>query len=199
MTRDSLRQFEGQLVIFNGRLADVSRPRNDTRDYLLTTVRCWSWDGDSAMPLSLAPDAAVDHAWLRLNLTDQPRTELLQRVEGVATVGWYTRANGSVDLGLRSHPAVNLDDVLARLHEARTTTPRAELIDQLERLVHNFTAPGHYGYSQHLKASEVLKELNTYRARLLRSQAAEERIKATAKPGRRATSAGSFRDLLKSA
>lgn len=199
MTRDSLRPFENQLMVFTGRLVDVSRPRDGIRCHLLTTVRCWAWDGDSPVSFKRRPDAAVDHTWLRIAVEEQPSTELLERVEGVATVGWYARADGSADLGLRSRHALNLDDVLARIYEARGTAPRPWLIDQLGRLIRTATAPGHYGYSQVSKTSEVLQALTAYRARLQRSQASEDRIKATAPPRRRPSGARSFRDLPKSA
>lgn len=199
MTRDSLRHLENRLVVFTGRLADVSRPRGGIRCYLINRVRCWAWDGDSPVSFSVAPDGAADHAWLRIAVDEQPSIELLQRVEGIATIGWYSRADGSVDLGLRSHQMLDLDELLVRFHEARDKVPRTALIQVLQQCLGRLAAPGHYGFSRELRASEVKRTLTTYHERLQRSQAAEERIRATTKPGRRPSGARSFADLLKAA
>lgn len=196
MARDALRPLENCLVVFNGRLADVTPARNDARDYLLTSVRCWAWDGDSPVPLAARPDATAGHTWLRIAVEDRPDTELLHRVERVATVGWYARSNGSVDLGLRSHRSLNLDEVLLYIRDLRGQASRTEVIKRLDLLIESFASRGQYAFSQHMNASEVKRDLAAYRDRLLRSQVAEERIRATAKPGRRPTGARSFRDLL---
>lgn len=197
MTRDSLRELEGGLVFFTARLRDCSS-RGDIRDYVISGVRCWRWDGDERLNLRRAPDAVLDHVWLRFNREQWPTVELLSAVEGVARVGWYARSDGSADLGLRSYRAANYDEVMGRVDALmRQRRPRAEVLSFLSDFLSSHGGEDRYGYSEWLSASDAIARITFLRDRLERSEGRESAIRSTSHRGRRPSSARSFSDLLK--
>ncbi len=75
------------------------------------TVR--PWDGEAAIrdcPVA----AVVDHAWIG-GIPATWKRERLLSYEGIARVGWYRRADGTVDLGLEKVPSLDLDQVVRTL------------------------------------------------------------------------------------
>jgi hypothetical protein len=197
MTRDSLRELEGGLVFYTARLRDCT-VRGDIRDYLIARVRCWRWDGESRLNFRRPPDALLDHVWLRFSREQWPTVELLSEVEGVASVGWYARADGTADLGLRTHPAANLDEVGRAIDELfKRRSPRREMLKLLEAFLAS-CKPDRYGYSDWLSTAEAMKRLTSLRGRLARSEEKETAIRSTsAARGHKPRSAGRFADLLK--
>lgn len=200
MTRDSFRSLEGELVVFNGRLANASSKQADGgRHFLLTAVRAWRWDGNSPVPLDQQPDATADHCWVSITDGDRSPVEMLKRAEGVARVRWYARANGTADLGLELKRCLNLDDLLETFHRGRRLMGRPDQIAMLTKLLASCSKPDNYSFSQWLQTSELIEALTRYRDRLARSDAREQQIRLTQPRGRKPTSASRFADLLRQA
>ena len=113
--RDQLRSLEGQLVTVVGR--NKERRRNDDgRTFsMIKNAIIRPWDGISAVDVSRnKPAIQVDHVWVMQSphVTGM-RAELLSSTITVGTVGYYTRADGSMDLGIRDICRVcNIDSIL---------------------------------------------------------------------------------------
>lgn len=198
MTRDSFRSLENQLVVFNGRLADASSRNSDGgRHYLLTAVRAWRWDGNSAVPLHQPPDATADHCWITIPGDGACHVGMLNRADGVARVRWYARADGTADLGLESKRCLNLDDFMESMYRERRFMRRRDQIEMLSRFLTSCAKPGNYSFSQWFPASEQIAAITSYRDRLARSQAADDATRATARKGPKPRGPRHFSDLLR--
>ena len=122
--RDNLRSLEGQLVTIVGR--NKERRRNDDgRTFsMIKNAIIRPWDGNSAVDVSRnKPAIQVDHVWVMQSPhVTAMRAELLASTITVGTVGFYTRTDGSMDLGIRDICRVcNIDSMLRYLvdiHEA---------------------------------------------------------------------------------
>lgn len=110
VTRPQLIPLEGQLTYSTGRIKDWKRA-GDFDDILLTSVKLWRWDGLAVVNTDATPDATADHLWLRCT-RGSVASERLHLTFGVGTIRFYTRADGSYDLGLQAKPCVDLDDLL---------------------------------------------------------------------------------------
>ena len=98
--RYQLDPFLGQEIIYIGRRIEAVRnPQDDTLNLCLKNVRIWPLRMD--VPLKTIKPVRVDHVWLPHIAEDQIRGEMLELSEGAAVVQEYTRADGSIDLGLK--------------------------------------------------------------------------------------------------
>lgn len=104
MPRDELRAFENHVVQFEGWI-ETWTPREDGgSDVLIRAVRIRPYHLDETQTQRMARSAvASDHLWMRVpKRAAYPRMSRLDHVFGYGKVGWYTRKDGSVDLGLRA-------------------------------------------------------------------------------------------------
>ncbi|MEB3361554.1 MAG: hypothetical protein VKI42_05455 [Synechococcaceae cyanobacterium] len=124
MTRDCLRPLEGQLVFFQATPAEASRSGDGRRQVLLKGVKVWRFTADQPAGQG-QPDAAVDHLWLEVE--DDTRIPLLTPCVGLGRVRWYSRRDGSTDLGLSRQLSVDLDVLISQLAQHRGASPEALL------------------------------------------------------------------------
>lgn len=110
-TRPQLIPLEGQLVYSTGRIKDWKRSP-DFDDILLINVKLWRWDGQAVVDLQRSPDATADHLWLRCD-RGTVAAERLTQTFGIGRIAFYTRADGTYDLGLQAKPCTNLDELVA--------------------------------------------------------------------------------------
>jgi hypothetical protein len=122
--RTQLLALEGQRVIYTGRTARrITRPDGQW-DICLTAVHVRPHRVDVAM-LDVEP-TFVDHVWLRgIEPSQVQNGELLRKMEGAATVGWYTRSNGTIDLGLESIRGADLDNLYDEIQSEKESAKRA--------------------------------------------------------------------------
>jgi hypothetical protein len=104
MTRAELRSHENQLVQFDGWVESWTCRDDGTKDVLLKQLAFTPYDLNTvARQERDHAVATTDHVWLRVPPgTDYDSMRRLDHVFGYGRIGWYSRADGSVDLGLRS-------------------------------------------------------------------------------------------------
>ena len=120
--RDALRPFEGQLVAFSGRLTDFGH-RKDLACMSNCTVAPWDRNASINEALSQPQAIKVDHFWHTARYQPDAR---YGRICSIGRVGWYTRADGSVDLGVVRPGA---------------TVPIDQLFDQFDQLTPSNCTP----------------------------------------------------------
>jgi hypothetical protein len=129
VTRDALRPLEGQLVWFSGRLSTWKTQANGRLSACLTTVNIRPWDGEAA--ISDCPvTTTVDHVWI-CDIPDSWPRERLRRYVAIGRVGWYRRADGTVDLGVSQVPSLDLGWCAQQLQDVHDLAVRLESIDGL--------------------------------------------------------------------
>ena len=89
MTRDALRNLEGQVVLISGRKAEARRGDDGQQFICLRAVRCWRWDQQAGVDDTMAaPHAArIDHAWVQMP-AGSGGSDMGARGFGAARVRW---------------------------------------------------------------------------------------------------------------
>jgi hypothetical protein len=112
MTRPELLPLEGQWVRWLG-MVDcwAKRPSGDT-DICIRAVKLWPWDFSQPLDTTNIP-LRTDHLWLRCpaEFVATLNVERLRPANGIGTVGWYRRADGTTDLGVRAQILANAGDL----------------------------------------------------------------------------------------
>lgn len=139
MTRDQLRSLENELVIC------TARRGGDRRQTAAGTLEVWRhvevrrWDGDAQITSwdwdVLGPAVRLDHVW-QPALDFRSRIPIHERGWNICRVGWYARANGSVDLGLQIQPSLEIEEAIElRCGDltAQAKTPTPQLAASLEQ------------------------------------------------------------------
>jgi hypothetical protein len=191
--RDQLRALENQLVLVTGRLVDKRRtPDGEHINVLVKPAVLHPWDGVSAVDID-SPTAGngipVDHLWFRMEPDQAKSVEMLQTCILCGKVGYYTRgSNGSVDLGVRSEPLVDLDRLMdAALDDAndksvalldRMKGTRETALTALYYLV--YQGKTGWAFSRELNAREAVREIAQIYRKVDRSITATEARLATA-------------------
>lgn len=113
--RDQLRQIEGQLVYLTGKPSAI-KDNGKFRDVCVKRPKVIPWDTNAPLDFK-APAVACDHLWLR-SRPDRPLPMYLDCI-AVGRIGYYTRTDGSLDLGIQNiSPIFNVDEQLCTLLEA---------------------------------------------------------------------------------
>ncbi len=171
--RDELRALEGQQVHFRGRLKEWRRDDAGTVRICMAAVEVRPFAMDR--PLKDAPVIKVDHIW-HLNVQeDSVRCrKMLRKMEGIGTVAWYRRADGSVDLGLRCEASICLATIIAAAGVKEAKTP-AQLLASIEWMEEGLAriAAGTPCYAWDIATERGLVEVRRYVERLRRDHAAE--------------------------
>ena len=96
--RHQLEQFEGQNVVVQGRMTRRVQQPDGTYDVCFAAIKVRPLRSD--IPMEDVAPIKVDHAWMRGLTPDQlePGT-LSESYTCAAKVSYYTRTNGSYDLG----------------------------------------------------------------------------------------------------
>jgi len=128
--RDQLCAMEGQLVGVTGRLSGFGH-RKDL--FCLANCLINSWDGASSVKACIEeqPGAVrVDHMWVSLDGFNGVKR--YEQFGLMGRVGWYSRADGSVDLGIVDPgPNTNIDEIMAELADAPKGTSDVQIRDYL--------------------------------------------------------------------
>ena len=112
MTRSELLPLEGQWVRWRG-VVDCWAPRpNGDTDLCIRAVRLWPWVFTEPLD-TLRPSLRTDHLWLRCPaaFVATLQVERLQPANGIGTVGWYRRSDGTTDLGVRARVLTNAGEL----------------------------------------------------------------------------------------
>ena len=178
--RDALRPFEGQLVAWRGHLKEFGH-----RPGLICFTNCVvaPWDRNAALNKAIkSPEAIeVDHLWVDV-IPDG--AERYSRCCAIARVGWYTRADGSVDLGLSTQmPNVSFDhfrDDLNALTPANATPNAiAEGFELLNQYIAQHDAGELQAWSNNWSIDEIREEVADHALFMRRCADATEKALAT--------------------
>ena len=128
--RDQLCAMEGQLVGVTGRLSGFGH-RKDL--FCLANCLINSWDGASSVKACIEeqPGAVrVDHMWVSLDGFNGVKR--YEQFGLMGRVGWYSRADGSVDLGIVDPgPNTCMTEIMAELADAPKGTSDVQIRDYL--------------------------------------------------------------------
>ena len=204
--RDQLRPFEGQLVFIEGRLTEASR-RDDKQYFMMRRPKITPWDGISAVDFR-NPATSVDHLWVDLG---SGGVQMLQHCFTLTRIRYYTRSNGSVDLGCEPiYHILDFDKYQIDFHDSCHSGYHRQLDEQLHHLNqalsiidwHGKVMPGHtepsYGFSRFKTVPWMRRYFKNAQQKALRLQTAQLKAKAGDRGKQRpCRSAGSFADLLR--
>lgn len=131
--RHQLKQFEGQNVVIIGRMTKRITQPNGTVDICLAAIEVRPIRSDIALD-EIKP-VKVDHAWIQgIDEEHLERGDLLIRYCGAATVRYYTRKNGTVDLGFVSVPSINVEQIIIECKELSYPLTAALLRNRLNQV-----------------------------------------------------------------
>ena len=117
--RHQLEQFEGQLVHFDGYIAKRVQQPEDLHDVCLQSVRVRKFDPTE--PVMESKPVKVDHLWLQgMEGSSLYTKELMRPATGLARCGYYTRKNGTIDLGLVSVLSICWEELGESIKDARS-------------------------------------------------------------------------------
>ena len=169
--RDALKKLEGQLVMVQGTVARGNITQNGTKHFCVANPRVTPWDGESKLiPAKGKPVA--DHLWVQCTgKSNWPK--LYAPHYCIGTVGWYTRANGTVDLSVHDLAKIlNADRELFNiryvLSKGNTKANRLEADRRLSCLATALVEHGtvfdgdvRYVYSHEMSLAEVAERVVT--------------------------------------
>ena len=128
--RDQLLAMEGQLVGVTGRVSGFGH-RKDL--FCLANCLINSWDGASSIRACTNEQPGtvrVDHMWVSCD--GFGGVKRYEQFGLMGRVGWYSRADGSVDLGIVDPgPNTNIDEIMAELADAPKGTSDMQIRDYL--------------------------------------------------------------------
>lgn len=172
--RDQLRKIEGRLVYILGKPSEV-RSFSKGRDICLKRPTVIPWDENAALDFK-QKGVKCDHLWIRA--LGPSKVSMYQESISIARVGYYTRANGSLDIGCQDVARIyNADKSLDLIYDTRLLRKEEQLIQceiLLSELKQIFKDHGKLGpdgspmyvYSEHLSISEVKAKTTEIRAEL---------------------------------
>lgn len=204
--REQLRPFEGQLVFIDGRLTEASR-RGDRHYFLMRNPHVTPWDGTSAVDLK-KPATGVDHLWIDFN---SERIEMMKPCFGLTRIRYYTRSNGTVDLGCEPlYHLLDCDKYQIGFHDGRPSPYKQSVEEHITHIDtaltgldwHGKVMPTHteptYCFSRFKTVPWMRRYFKDCKKEVIKYQAAQLKAKARDKGKQRpCRSAGSFADLLR--
>ncbi len=184
--RNELKALEGQLVYVLGRVTEA-RINADSLDALMPRPRLHRWDGKS--PLREESPIPTDHLWVRTG-REGLGVEMLETAVVIGRVGYYRRANGTVDLGVKAVPGFDVD-VMAREATAlvgmvptvgiKFAEHALEVVDTAIAYLDNQGVEG-WAFSRFASCGESLKCFRRWHEQLERTIEANESRLATGAP-----------------
>ena len=167
--RDALKKLEGQLVMVQGTVARGNITQNGTKHFCVAKPRVTPWDGESKLiPTNDKPVA--DHLWIQCT-GESNWPKLYAPHFCIGTVGWYSRANGTVDLSVHDLARIlNADRELFNiryvLSKGNTKANRHEANRRLSHLAtalvdHGTVCDGdtRYVYSHKMSLGEIADQV----------------------------------------
>lgn len=165
--RNQLKQFEGQNVVIEGRMTKLIRQPGGLIDICLAVIKVRPVKSD--VPLKEEPAIKVDHAWLQgIEEKHLENGGLLQKYCGAARVSYYTRKNGTIDLGFQSIASVNLEQVIID-GEKLDTSGRASLLRHRLKQIDDGWVTWGYHYAADETIVSMRRLLKKYDRSLTRS------------------------------
>ena len=113
MTRSQLLPLEGQLVHTSGVVGSICQRNENHYDMVLQNVEVRPID--HSVPLLTIEPVIVDHLW---KIFPPKLFEPGKHLSGLGYVRWYTRTDGTCDLGVTTIPSLNLANVIDELAQA---------------------------------------------------------------------------------
>jgi hypothetical protein len=191
--REELRHLENHLVFCRGRVVEKRSAPDDQVDVLLKKTLIRPWNGFDPIPdENDGTEIETDHLWLRMN-RDSCDAELLMKAHVIGEVYFYRRSDFSVDLGVRSAPAMDLDDLVTMARElcadrtdadlAKAKQARQLIAVALNGLLHQ--GEGGWAWSRYFDSEEAARQLARSLACIHRTiEATEKRLATVRKNGR---------------
>jgi hypothetical protein len=168
--RDQLRDLEGQLVYVLGRPTGA-KTSGANRDVCFKNATVVPWDADAAITDSKG--IKCDHLWIRAH--SQTRTSMYQNSIVVSRVGFYTRKDGSLDIGCQSTARLyNADISLSRLNSAmrqrisqqEALTRSAGILLEMNCILKShgkmFEGDPVYAYSEYMSITDIKKQVEHF-------------------------------------
>ena len=172
--RDQLRNIVGRLVYIHGKPCEA-RSFGEGRDICLKRPTVIPWDENAPLDFK-AKGIKCDHLWIRA--LKPGKVCMYQESVSIARVGYYTRANGSLDIGCQDIARLyNADRLLDLFCDTRLFQKEKQLIQceiLLNELNEMFEHHGKLGpdgsrlyvYSEFLSITEVKAKLKRLKAEL---------------------------------
>lgn len=168
--REQLRDLEGQLVYVLGRPTEA-KTSGSIRDVCIKNATVVPWDADA--PIIDLNGIKCDHLWIRAH--SENRTLMYQDSIVVSRVGFYTRKDGSLDIGCQSIARLyNADIPLSRLNSAmrqrksqqEALTRSAGILLEINCILgsHGKMFEGNpvYAYSEYLSITDIKKQVEQF-------------------------------------
>lgn len=196
MTRTELQPYENQVVQFDGWVESWTCRDDGIKDVLVCKLKFTPYDLHAvARDARSHAVAASDHVWFRVPQSlDYGRMRRLDHVFGYGRIGWYTRCDGSVDLGLRPVPAVQGGVFAQQLRDLLRQGNWQLAERRMQDLRRKIQAQDLVVFDPKSTATQILGDIE---ATILPLIAKNKATAATVKRGGKGTAPRSFADLLR--
>lgn len=178
--RDELRGLEGQKVHFIGRLKEWRLNSDGTARVCMAAVEIRPLDPTRS--LKETPAVRVDHFWqLNVPADSMGSKKMLHKMAGVGTITWYSRADGSVDLGVKGGNSISLHTLLrkAGIQDADGPAELLNCITWMEEALEKIDR-GTPCYAWDVPTEQALRDVRRVVEKLRRDCAAEMKAYAGA-------------------
>lgn len=193
MPRSELLPLEGQWVRWGGKVDTWAARTNGEVDVCIRAVRLYPWSFDEPLA-STRPPTRTEHLWLRCPAAFAAtlRLERLQPANGIGTVGWYRRADGTTDLGVRARVLTNAGGLQRRVVAHMRAGEWGKAIDLIDHYLTCHRNGSSILCAPNMSTVEIIADLEW--SRQLAVANLSRLMKAARHPPAR--SPGRFRDLL---
>lgn len=196
MTRAELRCHENQLVQFDGWVESWTQRDDGIKDVLLKQLAFTPYGLNTVARQGRDHAVATtDHVWLRVPPgSHYKHMRRLDHVVGYGRIGWYSRADGSVDLGLRSLSSVQGGRLAEELRTILRRGDWAAAERRLQRLRRQIQAQELVVFDRKSTSNEILRDFEQIFLPLI---AKNKAVSATVHRGGKSKAPKSFADLLR--
>ena len=177
-SRECLRPLVDRTVHLYGRLIEKKRQPDGSIHALLTAVKVRPYN--SEVPALSVDPIRVSHLWVTIKDPSLiPESQLLGQVAGLGKVHYYSRGDGSVDLGVRLFPSIEYTGALLELkkylNEINIATQILEFRDLLEKAQRDLKESTGWVKSSKATMKDVVRDLSRHVEALERDQSASLR------------------------
>lgn len=196
MTRQELLPLKDQVVHYDGWVESWNIWPDGTRDILLKSVKVRPYSLElTEIELNEQPPVCTDHLWLRVHEGFHcPPLKRLVPWFGFGKVGWYQRANKTVDLGVTSVKSVPGGDVAKEAKRSISSGRWAKELQSIQSLIDRIKTQDLVVFDPYTSATAIASDLETLYVPLLKKN--QEAVAAAPKNGR-SKAPKRFADLLR--
>ena len=195
MTRSELLPLEGQWVRWRGIVETWQQRPGGELDICIRSVKLWPWTFSDPLETS-KPAQRTEHLWLRCpaEFVATLQVERLQPANGIGTVGWYRRSDGTTDLGVKARVLTNAGQLQTLIMDHVRHGEWQQTIDLIDRYIARHRDGSSILCAPNMSPEQILTDLNWSRQLAVANLA-----KLATAPRRtgRCRSAGRFTDLLR--